>query len=335
MAGSGRGTEGAGDAPPPVAQSAGEPIESVSGDISNSEFGLKPESPESDGSSTTPSATRGQRLPPLTGQGDAMQGIEDFLPPSSRQDPPLGTNPWAGLALDGRDALGRPARPPDAEQADGDPDVHDEGTGLDIPTISVPGAATAGAPASGGGMPRAGIFLPVGIALLILASLASLRVMTAGTEAASTAAPTTTSRPSTPIPTTTSVPVITTATPQPSRTTPVFVVTGHPATYFGGPKCSQMTVAFSWTIDGLGNNGNYVLQFANYGQGYGSENGPFTITASSNATQTWDPPTHLLTLRMPVGEIPTEWGARITKVLNTPIQGDGESKAAMSPCTQG
>lgn len=319
------------DTPPPAG--------SVIGDISTSEFGSKSHTPSkapddapapaAGQAQYTPPILRGpapEPLPPLTGdEGEIAHGITEMLPPTRAETMPPGTNPWAARPEVGRD-IGDSATPPTTvEPQRGDMEVHDEGSGIDIPTIAVPGAA------KGGGIPRAVFFVPVGVVLLLLLA----RTLTAGTDAGASSLPTTTSRAATAVPSTTSAPVLVTPTPQPTRTTPVFVVNGHPAAYIGGPKCSQMTVAFSWTIDGLGASGNYVLQFANYGQGYGPEQGPFTISASSSATQTWDPQTHLLTLRWPVGEIPTEWAARITKVLNTAVQGDAESKAPLSPCTQG
>jgi hypothetical protein len=123
------------------------------------------------------------------------------------------------------------------------------------------------------------------------------------------------------------------ATRRPSPTIAVYRISGLPAEYSGGPKCSQMWVTFRWMIEGLGATGNYVIRYSS-GEGYGPENGPMAIPSRFDAL-TWDPATGLLTLRHPVGVYQTAKAAQITKILSTLVTGNGESSAPLAPCTPG
>ena len=211
-------------------------------------------------------------------------------------------------------------------------DVTDEGSGLDIPTIRVPGVASMKS-SSGPGAPTKSPFaaaprpllymVPIVVVLLVAAA-----VRMAGNSpqvAAESAAPTTTSAPAV-----TQAAAIPTTTSRPPSGAPVYRVTAQTATYSGGPKCSNTFVNWSWTIEGLGDTGSYTAAF-----GDTAEAGPFTIRPGTiNDRQTWDPATHKLTLKDLVG-ISGGDTARIIKVNNTAITGDGLSKpAAPVTCTQ-
>ena len=219
---------------------------------------------------------------------------------------------------------------PTQQQRQPEPAVEDEGSGLDIPTISVPGVAARkttagpGAPTKSpfAAAPRGLVFMvPIVVVLLVAAAV---RAATSNSPqiAAESAVPTTTSVAATAnaIPTTTS---------RPPSGQPTFRVTGQTATYSGGPRCADTFVTFAWTIDGLGDTGNYNVRF-----GDTAEAGPFTIRPGAVNAQNWDPATHRLTLKQQTG-ISGGDVAVITKVNNTAIAGDGTSKpAAPVNCTQ-
>lgn len=218
-----------------------------------------------------------------------------------------------------------------------EPNEEEDGPGLEIPVIGVPGAASqAGAPSS------SAFFPPLGFAHILIGGIAALlaalliyglmpRAAPAITPAA-TAAPSAVP-PSAQMAVPTSAPIAVSARPSPTIAS--YRVTGLPAELAGGPKCSETWVTFKWKIEGLGSRGNYMIRFAAYGNGYGPESGPFTIRAGSTPSQTWDPATGILTLRHNVGMIATSWAAEITKILNRPVTGNAESAAPLPPCMRG
>jgi hypothetical protein len=120
-----------------------------------------------------------------------------------------------------------------------------------------------------------------------------------------------------------------TATPTARRTTAAsYRVTGLPAKYSGA--CGDLTVTWAWTIDGLGDSGNYMIRYQRRdGASYLAETGPFTLRPGTTGAQTWDPATGCLELIEKGTQI---LRAEITQVLNRPVTGAAVSSAPPPPC---
>jgi hypothetical protein len=268
-----------------------------------------------------------ERLPPMTGDRETSTPPALFESPFDRYPRPQ----------DGLDRIGRG----DEGGAEG------SDSGLEIPTISVPGAIprdesdpfdTGASPAPPAvRIPRPtdligliGAFSPpmaaALVAMLILAGAGWALTRPADVAPVATPNANTPAGSAAPAP---AAAAAQTATPTARRTTAAgYRVTGLPAKYSGA--CGDLTVTWAWTIDGLGDSGNYTIRYQRRdGASYLAETGPFTLRPGTTGAQTWDPATGRLELIEKGTQI---LRAEITQVLNRPVTGDAVSAAPPPPC---